>query len=198
VHLTVAAVHYEAFGSEHWGAASTHLADRVAEGESVSVYVEPNTRFRLPDDDKPIIMIGPGTGVAPFRAFVDERSERAATGKNWLIFGDRKLSSDFLYQLEWQRHLKQGHLQRLDVAFSRDQTEKIYVQQRIRENAEEIYSWLQEGAVIYVCGDAKRMAGDVDDALVDVIATQAGIERNDAEMYLKELRRDRRYQRDVY
>ena len=157
VHLTVAAVRYEAFGSDHWGAASTHLADRVDEGEAVSVYVEENTRFRLPADDKPIIMIGPGTGVAPFRAFIEERAERGASGDNWLIFGDRNFSSDFLYQLEWQRHIKQGHLQRLDVAFSRDQHDKVYVQQRIRENAAEIYDWLQRGAVIYVCGDAKHM-----------------------------------------
>jgi len=198
VHLTVAAVRYEAFGSEHWGAASTYLADRIVEGETVSVYVESNPRFSLPADEKPIIMIGPGTGVAPFRAFVEERAERAASGKNWLIYGDRNFSSDFLYQLEWQRHLKQGRLQRLDVAFSRDQKDKVYVQQRIRENAADVYSWLQDGAVIYVCGDAKCMAGDVDEALVDVITAQANVSRSDAITRLKELRRDGRYQRDVY
>lgn len=198
VHLTVAAVRYEAFGSEHWGAASTYLADRLAEGESVSVFVETNPRFSLPADDKPIIMIGPGTGVAPFRAFVEERAERGAGGDNWLIFGDRNFSSDFLYQLEWQRHLRQGRLQRLDVAFSRDQKEKIYVQDRIRENARDIYAWLERGAVIYVCGDAKHMAGDVDKALLDVIAAEAGIGHDEAGTRLKEMRRDGRYQRDVY
>ena len=171
---------------------------RPPEGENVPVYIEPNSRFRLPGDDKPIIMIGPGTGVAPFRAFVEERAERGATGDNWLIFGDRNFSSDFLYQLEWQRHLKQGHLSRLDVAFSRDQGEKVYVQHRIAENAADIYAWIEKGAVIYVCGDSKNMAGDVHEALIDVIAGGAQIDRDDAETRLKELRRDGRYQRDVY
>lgn len=198
VHLTVAAVRYEAFGSEHWGSASTYLADWVEEGATVEVFVEPNTRFRLPDDDIPIIMVGPGTGVAPFRAFVEERAERNASGENWLIFGDRNFRSDFLYQLEWQRHLQQGRLQRLDVAFSRDQQDKTYVQQRIRENAAELFAWIQRGAVIYVCGDAEQMAGDVDEALVDVISGQAGVDRNVAMQRLKQLRRDGRYQRDVY
>jgi sulfite reductase (NADPH) flavoprotein alpha-component len=198
VHLTVAAVRYDAFGTPHWGAASTYLADAIEEGQTVSVFVEPNSRFRLPADDVPIIMIGPGTGVAPFRAFVEERAARGATGKNWLIFGDRNFSTDFLYQLEWLRHLREGRLQRLDVAFSRDQEEKIYVQHRIREHAAEIVAWLNEGAVLYVCGDAKHMAGDVDAALVDVIAGQEGIEREAAVSRLKELRRDGRYRRDVY
>lgn len=199
VHLTVAAVRYEAFGSQHWGAASTHLADRIDAGETVSVYVEPNSRFRLPSDQQtPIIMIGPGTGVAPFRAFVEERAERGADGKNWLIFGDRNFSSDFLYQLEWQRYLKRGHLHRLDVAFSRDQNEKVYVQHRITENAADIYAWIENGAVIYVCGDAKHMAGDVDQALIEVLVGQSGCSRHDAEVRLKEMRRSGRYQRDVY
>jgi len=199
VHLTVATVHYEAFGSEHWGAASTHVANRVEQGATLAVYVEPNTRFRLPPDDATdIIMIGPGTGIAPFRAFVEERAERGASGRNWLFFGDRNFSSDFLYQIEWQKHLAQGKLQRLDVAFSRDQEHKIYVQDRIREHAEEVYEWLQNGAVIYVCGDAKRMAGDVDAALVDVIAAGAGVDRAAAEQRIRELRRDGRYRRDVY
>ena len=198
VHLTVAAVRYEAFGSMHWGAASTHLADRVQEGETVSVYVETNSRFRLPSDDTPIIMIGPGTGVAPFRAFVEERAERGASGDNWLIFGDRNFSDDFLYQLEWQRHLKRGNLQRLDVAFSRDQDEKIYVQDRIIENAAKLFAWIESGAVIYVCGDSKHMAGDVHDALIEVISRNANIDRDAADIRLKEMRRDGRYQRDVY
>lgn len=199
VHLTVAAVRYEAFGSEHWGAASTHLADRLDEGDSVRVYVEPNTRFRLPANDATdIIMVGPGTGVAPFRAFVEERAERSAAGRNWLIFGDRNFSTDFLYQLEWQRHLKEGRLDRLDVAFSRDQAQKVYVQDRIRESAGELFEWLENGAHIYVCGDAKHMAGDVDKALLDVISSQRNVGRDTAQAELKELRRAGRYQRDVY
>lgn len=199
VHLTVAAVRYEAFGSEHWGAASTHIVDRVEEGGTLSVYVEPNTRFHLPADDATdVIMIGPGTGVAPFRAFVEERAERNAQGRNWLFFGDRNFSSDFLYQLEWQKHLRQGALHRLDVAFSRDQEYKFYVQDRIRERAAEVYEWIENGAVVYVCGDAKRMAGDVNEALIDVVTTQARVSRDDATQRIRELRRDGRYRRDVY
>ncbi len=198
VHLTVAAVRYDAFGSPHWGAASTHLADRVEEGDIVSVFIERNSRFRLPAADTPIVMIGPGTGVAPFRGFVEERVEQGATGDNWLIFGDRNFDSDFLYQLEWQRHLKQGNLERLDVAFSRDQRHKIYVQDRIREHGAELYRWIENGAAIYVCGDAKQMAGDVNDALIDVFATHGGLDAEAATQKLKELRRSGRYQRDVY
>jgi sulfite reductase (NADPH) flavoprotein alpha-component len=198
VHLTVAAVRYSAFGTEHWGSASTLLADRLEAGDVVSVYIEPNTRFRLPSNpETPVIMIGPGTGVAPFRAFVEERVEQSASGKNWLIFGDRNFSSDFLYQLEWQRYLKQGHLQ-LDIAFSRDQKDKIYVQDRIASNAAKVYAWIKDGAVIYVCGDAKRMAGDVDDALLDVLVSQGGCSRDEAGTRLKEMRRAGKYQRDVY
>lgn len=199
VHLTVAAVRYDAFGSEHWGAASTHLADRLEEGDQVEVYVESNSRFRLPaSDDTPIIMIGPGTGVAPFRAFVEERAERGAAGRNWLFFGDRTFANDFLYQLEWQRHLKQGNLERLDVAFSRDQVEKFYVQDRIRERGQELYDWIEQGAHLYVCGDSKNMAGDIDDALIDIFATHGSLDHEAAAQRTKELRREGRYQRDVY
>ncbi|HSN52062.1 MAG TPA: assimilatory sulfite reductase (NADPH) flavoprotein subunit [Woeseiaceae bacterium] len=199
VHLTVAAVRYKAFGSEHWGATSTHIIDRVETGETLSVYVEPNSRFRLPDDDATdIIMIGPGTGVAPFRAFVEERAERGAPGRNWLFFGDRNFSSDFLYQLEWQKHLERGSLARLDVAFSRDQEHKTYVQDRIRERGADVYEWLEGGAAIYVCGDAQRMAGDVNAALVDVVAAQAKVSRDRAEQKIRELRLGGRYRRDVY
>ena len=199
VHLTVAAIRYAAFGSDHWGSASTLLADRLDAGDIVSVYVEPNTRFRLPfDPQTPVIMIGPGTGVAPFRAFVEERVEQRATGKNWLIFGDRNFSSDFLYQLEWQRYLKQGQLHRLDVAFSRDQKEKVYVQDRIINNGAEIHAWVKAGAVIYVCGDAKHMAGDVDAALIEVLVSEGGYSHDEANTELKEMRRAGNYQRDVY
>ncbi len=199
VHLTVAEVAYEAFGRPHWGAASSFLGSRVSEGDRVEVFVERNTRFRLPDNpDAPVIMIGPGTGVAPFRAFVEERAEHAADGRNWLFFGERNFDSDFLYQLEWLRHLKQGSLDRLDVAFSRDQAEKIYVQDRIRENADELVRWIDEGAHIYVCGDAKRMAPDVHAALVDVLSSRRDIDADAAEQALKDLRQQGRYQRDVY
>lgn len=199
VHLTVAPVRYQAFGSDHWGAASTQLADRLAEGDQVSVYIESNSRFRLPlDDDTAIIMIGPGTGVAPFRAFIEERSERQAAGKSWLFFGGRNFSSDFLYQLEWLRYLKRGQLDRLDVAFSRDQPEKIYVQDRIRQQAAELYSWIQGGAHIYVCGDASQMARAVDEALVALLSQHGGETEMQAQLRLKEMRHSQRYQRDVY
>ncbi len=199
VHLTVAAVNYQAFGTEHWGAASTMLADRIAEGDKVSVFLESNPRFRLPADDQTaVIMIGPGTGVAPFRAFVEQRAELGATGRNWLFFGDRTFHSDFLYQLEWQRFLKRGTLHRMDVAFSRDQADKVYVQHRIEDHAAEFWEWLQQGAAVYVCGDAKHMAGDVHEALIQVLVSQGGHDRMSAESYLKDMRRAGRYQRDVY
>lgn len=198
VHLTVAAVRYDAFGTPHWGAASTHLADRLAEGDRLSVYVEPNKRFRLPEPERPIIMVGPGTGVAPFRAFIEERIEQGASGNSWLFFGDRNFHSDFLYQLEWQRHLKRKHLTRLDVAFSRDQKEKVYVQDRIVENAAELYRWIENGAALYVCGDAKRMAPDVHAALISVLKKAGGLTKEEAGQRLKELRGAGLYQRDVY
>lgn len=199
VHLTVASVNYQAFGTEHWGAASTMLTDRIAVGDKVSIFMEPNPRFHLPADGRtPMIMIGPGTGVAPFRAFVEQRAELHATGKNWLFFGDRTFHSDFLYQIEWQRFLKRGALNRMDVAFSRDQEHKIYVQQRIKEHGAEVFEWLQLGAAIYVCGDAKHMAGDVHDALVNVLVSHGRHDIGSAENHLKDLRRAGRYQRDVY
>ncbi len=199
VHLTVAEVAYEAFDRPHWGSASTYLGSRLADGDRVAVYVEKNNRFRLPDSaETPVVMIGPGTGVAPFRAFVEERAEQDAAGRNWLFFGERNFGSDFLYQLEWLRHLKQGSLERLDVAFSRDQAKKIYVQDRIRENAEELVRWIDDGAHIYVCGDAKHMAPDVHEALRDALAVHRNIDTEAAEQALKELRQQGRYQRDVY
>lgn len=198
VHLTVAPVRYEAFGHEHWGAASTMLADRLAPGDDVLVYVEKNPRFRLPAPDVPIVMIGPGTGVAPFRAFVEERAEQRAGGGNWLIFGERRFADDFLYQLEWQRHLRRGNLDRLDVAFSRDQRKKVYVQDRLRENGAELFRWIEDGAVLYVCGDATQMAPAVEDALLDVLAEFGRSDREAAAARLRELRRSGRYRRDVY
>ncbi|HJP67458.1 MAG TPA: assimilatory sulfite reductase (NADPH) flavoprotein subunit, partial [Sphingomicrobium sp.] len=154
-HLTVAPVRYELHGSPRRGVASTHIADRLEMGDTVPVYVQENPHFRLPADDVPLIMVGPGTGVAPFRAFLQEREMRAAGGRSWLFFGERNMRSDFLYQLEWQQWLKDGVLSRLDVAFSRESSEKVYVQQRMLERAQELYAWLEEGAHFYVCGDEK-------------------------------------------
>ena len=195
-HLTVAVVNYDRYGRRHWGAASNYLAGGAAR---VPVYAEPNDRFRLPEDgDAPIVMIGAGTGVAPYRAFVEHRRELGHDGDNWLIFGDRNLASDFLYQLEWLRYRRDGTLTRLDVAFSRDRRDKVYVQQRIREHARELYAWLQRGAHIYVCGDADHMAPDVHAALAEVLVEAGGQSPDDAAQSLDDLKRQGRYQRDVY
>jgi sulfite reductase (NADPH) flavoprotein alpha-component len=199
VHLTVGLVEYQKGEETRQGGASSYLARRLAEGETVNVFVEPNNHFKLPaDDSAPVIMIGPGTGIAPFRAFVQERDNRAADGKNWLFFGDRTFTEDFLYQVEWQKYLKSGVVDRIDVAFSRDQAEKVYVQHRLLEHAAEVWQWLQDGAHIYVCGDASRMAKDVHNALVSVVEQQGGKSREQAEQYVSELRKSKRYQKDVY
>ncbi|GMV31885.1 MAG: putative sulfite reductase [Rhodanobacteraceae bacterium] len=197
-HLTVAHVAYEAFGSAHWGAASHYLASRE-EGGRVPVFVEHNERFRLPrDSTRDVIMIGPGTGVAPFRGFVQERAATGASGRNWLLFGNPHFRSDFLYQLEWQDALRRGALTRLDLAFSRDQAERIHVQQRIREHGRELHAWLDGGAHVYVCGDATRMAKDVHAALIDVAITHGGKSHDDALAYVNQLQQQGRYARDVY
>ena len=199
VHLTVAAVRYESHGRSRKGVCSTFLADMVKPGDKVPVFVQPNKNFRLPDDGSaPIIMVGPGTGIAPFRAFVEHRAALGSTGKSWLFMGDQHYLYDFLYQLEWQDHLKSGALTRLDVAFSRDQPEKVYVQHRMRERAKDLYAWLEQGAHFYVCGDASRMAADVHEALIAIVEEQAGIAREAAEQYIENLRKTKRYQRDVY
>jgi sulfite reductase (NADPH) flavoprotein alpha-component len=199
VHLTVAAVRYETHGRQRKGVCSTYLADLVKSGDPVQVFVQPNKNFRLPaDGSTPVIMVGPGTGVAPFRAFIEHRAALGTTGKNWLFFGDQHYTYDFLYQLEWQDHLKDGTLTRLDVAFSRDQPEKVYVQDRMIQQAKELYQWLEEGAHFYVCGDANRMAHDVHEALISVVEFQAGISREAAEAYVENLKATKRYQRDVY
>jgi sulfite reductase (NADPH) flavoprotein alpha-component len=197
-HLTVTVLDYAAHGLQHRGAASAYLADG---GEELQprVFVEPNERFRLPGaGERDIIMIGPGTGVAPFRAFVQERRETAATGRNWLFFGNRYFQRDFLYQTEWQAELKRGTLHRLDLAFSRDQAEKIYVQHRLREQGRDLYAWLSEGAHLYICGDAEAMAKDVHAALIDIAIEHGGHSRDNAQAWLDELLRDGRYARDVY
>ncbi len=199
VHLTVGLVEYEKGEEKRFGGASSFLSHRLEEGGEVKVFVENNNNFKLPQDDNaPVIMIGPGTGIAPFRSFIQERDNRDAEGKNWLFFGDRTFTQDFLYQVEWQKYLKSGLLNRLDVAFSRDQGEKVYVQHRILENAEQVWQWIQEGAYIYVCGDATRMAKDVNEALIIVAEQQGKLARPQAEEFINDLRKAKRYQRDVY
>ncbi|HUR46162.1 MAG TPA: sulfite reductase subunit alpha, partial [Candidatus Saccharimonadales bacterium] len=200
VHLTIAAVRYKAQGREKKGVASCWLADRCSlnEGE-VRVFVQKSHGFRLPTDmSRPIIMAGPGTGIAPFRAFLEERRAAGATGKNWLFFGDQQRAHDFLYEEELTAMVDDGHLTRLDLAFSRDQEEKIYVQNRMMEHASELWRWLEAGAHFYVCGDAKRMARDVDTALHDAIVKAGGKTSEQAAEYVAKLKTEKRYQRDVY
>ena len=200
VHLTVGVVRYpQEDGTVRSGGASSYLADRLAEDAEVRVFVEHNDNFRLPaNPDTPVIMVGPGTGIAPFRAFMQEREAQGAEGKNWLFFGNPHFTQDFLYQVEWQRYVKSGLLSKISLAFSRDQANKIYVQDRLREAGLELYQWLEAGAHIYVCGDANQMAKDVQEALLDVISDHGHKSREEAEEYLSELRRAKRYQRDVY
>ncbi|WP_323932231.1 assimilatory sulfite reductase (NADPH) flavoprotein subunit [Aeromonas hydrophila] len=200
VHLTVGVVRYpQEDGTVRSGAASSYLADRLAEDAEVRVFVEHNDNFRLPPNpDTPVIMVGPGTGIAPFRAFLQEREAQGAEGNNWLFFGNPHFTQDFLYQVEWQRYVKSGLLSKISLAFSRDQAEKVYVQHRLREAGQELYQWLEAGAHFYVCGDANQMAKDVQEALLDVIAEHGHKSREEAEEYLSELRRAKRYQRDVY
>lgn len=199
VHLTIASVRYEAHGRQRKGVASTFIADELSAGGTVPVYTHTNKNFRLPESpDTPIIMVGPGTGIAPFRAFIEERAVNGTKGANWLFFGDQRYNYDFLYQLEWQDYLKKGVLNRLDVAFSRDQPEKIYVQDRLLENGKEIYRWLEEGAHFYVCGDASRMANDVHNALIKIAQTAGGKSEDAANAWFEDLRKQKRYQRDVY
>ncbi|MCF5840860.1 assimilatory sulfite reductase (NADPH) flavoprotein subunit [Aeromonas veronii] len=200
VHLTVGVVRYpQEDGTVRSGAASSYLADRLIEDGEVRVFIEHNDNFRLPaNPDTPVIMVGPGTGIAPFRAFMQEREALGASGKNWLFFGNPHFTQDFLYQVEWQRYVKSGLLSKISLAFSRDQANKIYVQDRLREAGLELYQWLEAGAHFYVCGDANKMAKDVQEALLDVIAEHGHKNREEAEEYLSELRRAKRYQRDVY
>ena len=200
VHLTVGVVRYrQEDGTVRSGGASSYLADRLPEDAEVRVFVEHNDNFRLPaNPDTPVIMVGPGTGIAPFRAFMQEREAQGAEGKNWLFFGNPHFTQDFLYQVEWQRYVKSGLLSKISLAFSRDQANKIYVQDRLREAGLELYQWLEAGAHFYVCGDANHMAKDVQEALLEVIAEHGHKSREEAEEYLSELRRAKRYQRDVY
>ncbi|MGU3540696.1 diflavin oxidoreductase [Methylobacterium sp. A54F] len=199
VHLAIAAVRYETHGRARSGVASVHVADRIRDGAKLKVRLKPNRHFRLPADPATdIIMVGPGTGVAPFRAFVQERRAIEAPGRSWLFFGDRHFTHDFLYQLEWQEALEDRSLTRIDVAFSRDQPEKIYVQDRIAQHGAELVEWLENGAHFYVCGDAKNMARDVRAALVRAFEAAKGLSAADAEARVAGLERSHRYQQDVY
>ncbi len=199
IHLTVAVVRYETNGRPREGVCSSYLADRARmEQPDLPIFVA-ESHFGLPaDDNVPVIMVGPGTGVAPFRSFVMDRATRGAKGPNWLFFGDQRKEHDFLYADEWATYLASGALTRLDTAFSRDQAAKVYVQDRMREQATELWKWLQQGAYFYVCGDAKRMAKDVDAALHALVAAQGGMTPEAAGEWVKQLKKDGRYQRDVY
>jgi sulfite reductase (NADPH) flavoprotein alpha-component len=199
VHITVGVVRYEIDGRPRTGGASGYLADRLAVDGDIRIFIEHNDNFRLPaNPETPVIMIGPGTGIAPFRAFMQQREAIGAPGKNWLLFGNPHFTEDFLYQVEWQRYVKDGLLTRIDLAWSRDQAHKIYVQDKLREQGAELWRWIQEGAHIYVCGDANRMAKDVEQVLLDVVAEHGAMDTEQADEYLSELRLARRYQRDVY
>ncbi len=199
VHVTLGVVRYDIEGRARAGGASSFLADRVEEDGEVRVFIEHNDNFRLPaNPETPVIMIGPGTGIAPFRSFMQQRAADGAEGKNWLFFGNPHFTEDFLYQVEWQSYVKEGVLSRIDLAWSRDQKEKIYVQDKLRQQGAELWRWINDGAHIYVCGDANRMAKDVEQALLEVIAEFGGMDAETADEFLSELRVERRYQRDVY
>ena len=199
VHLTVGVLRYHSLARHRKGVCSTFLAERAGASGSLPVFVHENKKFRPPTDgNTPMIMIGPGTGIAPFRAFLEERRVVGAKGKNWLFFGDQRSATDFMYRDELETMCREGSLSKLDLAFSRDQTEKIYVQHRMRENARELFDWLEQGAHFYVCGDASRMAKDVNDALHEVVQVAGGVSREKAAEYVAKIKAENRYQRDVY
>jgi sulfite reductase (NADPH) flavoprotein alpha-component len=197
-HITLAPVRYTLHGEARSGVASAQFADRGTPDATLPVYVQRNPHFRLPADDVPIVMIGAGTGVAPYRAFLQEREVRRAKGGSWLFFGERNFRTDFLYQSEWQAFLKDGVLSRMDVAFSRDRAGRVLVQDRMREQAADLFGWLEDGAHFYVCGDASHLAPDVHETLIEIVAAQGRISRDAAEDYVRGLQADHRYQRDVY
>ena len=198
VHVTIGKVFYEQEGRYREGVVSGDVASNVEVGDQLAVYVKQNPNFKLPQSTTPIIMIGAGTGIAPFRSFLQEREEQGAEGKSWLFFGDQHFVTDFLYQVEWQNWLKNDVLTNINVAFSRDQKEKVYVQHRLLENAKELYEWIEQGAIVYLCGDEKTLGHSVQEALITVIEQQRNVSRDEATEYLKELQKQKRYQRDVY
>ncbi|MUT66972.1 assimilatory sulfite reductase (NADPH) flavoprotein subunit [Paenibacillus sp. NEAU-GSW1] len=199
VHLTIRKVQYESNGRTRSGVCSVHVSERLEPGDTLPIFIQQNPNFKPPvNPETPVIMIGPGTGVAPFRAFLEDREEQGADGKTWLFYGDRHFVTDFLYQTDWQRMLNDGVLTNLDVAFSRDTAEKVYVQDRMIEKSSELYQWLEEGAHVYICGDEKHMAHDVHGALLSIIEKQGGKNAEQAAAYLSGLQEQGRYQRDVY
>jgi sulfite reductase (NADPH) flavoprotein alpha-component len=197
-HLLISAVRYESHGRARAGVASSFVADRVKRGNRIKVKLKPNKHFTLPAPDRDIVMVGPGTGVAPFRAFVQERRATEASGRSWLFFGDRTYTHDFLYQLDWQEALKDGSLTRMDAAFSRDTPEKVYVQHKMWEQRRDLIDWLESGAYFYVCGDAKQMAKDVRATLVKAYADVKALSREAAEQAVQSLDRGKRYLTDTY
>lgn len=199
VHITVGAVRYNTHGRDRSGVCSVQFAERIQPGDTVPIYLKRNPNFKFPKDgDTPVIMIGPGTGIAPFRAHMQEREEYGYKGNTWLFFGDQHFTIDFLYQTEWQEWLKDGFLEKMNVAFSRDTDQKVYVQHRIAEHSKEFNEWLEKGASIYICGDEKNMAKDVHQAIRNVLVKEQNLTEEDAESYLKQMKKDKRYQRDVY
>ena len=199
VHLTIGAVRYTSQGRERKGVCSVQCAERTAAGDTLPVFVQVNKHFNLPDSyDKDIIMIGPGTGIAPFRSFIEERSVQQAQGRSWLFFGDQHAATDFLYKDELEQFVKDGVLTRLDAAFSRDSAQKVYVQHKMLESSKELFSWLEKGSYFYVCGDKEYMANDVHNALLEIIEKEGAMNRVDAEAYLNAMQKEGRYQRDVY
>ncbi|MBR0580559.1 assimilatory sulfite reductase (NADPH) flavoprotein subunit [Bacillus altitudinis] len=199
VHLTIGAVRYDAHGRERQGVCSILCAERLQPGDTLPVYIQHNQNFKLPQDpDAPIIMVGPGTGIAPFRSFMQEREEMGVNGKSWLFFGDQHFVTDFLYQTEWQKWLKDGVLTKMDVAFSRDTEEKVYVQHQMKKQSKELFEWLEQGAYVYICGDEKHMAHDVHNTLLSIIQEEGAMSKEKAESYLANLQQQKRYQRDVY
>lgn len=199
VHITVGAVRYNTHGRDRSGVCSVQFAERIQSGDTVPIYLKRNPNFKFPKDgETPVIMIGPGTGIAPFRAHMQEREEYGYKGNTWLFFGDQHFTTDFLYQTEWQEWLKDGILEKMNVAFSRDTDQKVYVQHRIAEHSKEFNEWLEKGASIYICGDEKNMAKDVHQAIRNVLIKEQNLSEEDAEAYLKQMKKDKRYQRDVY
>ncbi len=198
VHATVSVVRYERKNRLRNGACSSYLADNIKVGDKVPVFIDKNPSFKLPKEDTKIIMVGAGTGVAPYRSFLQQLEINGKKGGTWLFYGDRRFNSDFLYQVEWQKWLKSNHLEKMDVAFSRDQEEKVYVQHKLLENQKEVFRWLEEGAHFYLCGDMKYMAKDVNKSLLEIVKTQGGISQKKAEEYLKNLKREKRFQQDIY
>jgi sulfite reductase (NADPH) flavoprotein alpha-component len=199
VHLTIGVVRYTSYDRDRKGVCSVQCAERAEAGDTLPIFIQPNKHFHLPESEETdIIMVGPGTGIAPFRSFIEERSVNKGSGKSWLFFGDQYSATDFLYQDELEKYQKEGVLTKLDTAFSRDTEQKVYVQHKMLENSKELYQWLQDGAYFYVCGDKEYMAKDVHEALISIIEKEGNMSREEAEEQLAAMKKEKRYQRDVY